>query len=53
MQTKAQKLQHLLTNLIGTDKTNEVFDILIDKIEKNPNSIKPKLLNFKMFANFL
>ena len=43
--SKAQKLQTLLIDLVGEQKTNEVFDILIDKIEKNPNSIKPKLQN--------
>lgn len=48
-----QELKKLMTELVGEETTNEVLKILIDKIKNNPKGIKPKLMNFKFYANFL
>lgn len=50
---KAQELNNLLNEIVGEQKKNEVFDILIKKLKTNPNGIKPKLMNFKFYSTFL
>ena len=53
METQEQILKNLMNELVGEEKTKEVFQILIDKIKTNPKGIKPKLQNFKFYANLL
>ena len=50
---QAQILKNLMNELVGEEKTKEVLQLLIDRIKNNPQSIKPKLMNFKFYANLL
>lgn len=51
--TKAQELSQLMVNLIGEKKADEVLDILIEKIKKNPATMKAKLSNTNLLKMVL
>ena len=53
IQTKTEKLQTLLIKHIGEEKSIEVLDILIDKLENKPESIVPKLKATSMLKMIL
>lgn len=53
IQNKTQELQELLIKHIGEQKSEEVLDILIDKLKNNPQSIVPKLKMTSMLKMIL
>lgn len=53
VQKAAQELTNIMIDLVGEEKTEEVMQLLIERMKKHPQSIKPKLQNFKLYANLL